>query len=534
ERMEERRRLLDSARLHTEMLDAVTDGYLHVDAGWRVTFASIGSGHRRRIHDELVGRTLWEVFPRMEGTRFEEEFRAAMRTRQARVFEAYYAPAETWYEDRLFPAGDGLALYYRDVTARRRLESQLESRNRQQTTVAALGQHALSLPSLDGLLSVVAQEVATTLEVEFCKILELTPSGDFRLRAGVGWRPGLVGAAIVEAGHSQAGFTLQSDAPVVVADLRTETRFTGPSLLHEHGVTSGMSVILKGSRGPFGVLGAHTRAARAFTRDDIHFLQAVANLLATAIERSRVEEELRLHRETLESMVEQRTAALQEAVRELEAFSYTVSHDLRTPLRSIDGFSRLLLRRHAAALPPEAQAMLEAVGDGAIQMGHLIESVLALFRVGRAELARQELDLSAMATGILRQRAGMAPGRRVAWDIEPGLVASGDRDLVHLALETQLGNAWKFTARTPAARITLRREGEAFCVADNGAGFEMALAKELFQPFHRLHTPDAFEGTGIGLATVARIIRRHGGSVWAEAETDKGARFFFTLPPPGQ
>jgi PAS domain S-box-containing protein len=420
--------------------------------------------------------------------------------------------------------------FTRDVTARRHLEWQLESRNRQQTVVARLGQTAISTPSLDDLFAIVAQEVAATLEVEFCKVLELAPDGNFRLRAGAGWAPGLVGTAIVEAGHSQAGFTLQSDAPVVVADLQTETRFSGPSLLHEHGVVSGMSVLLKGSKGPFGVLGAHSRAARAFTQDDINFLQAVANLLAAAIERDRVGTELRLHRENLESMVAQRTAALQEAVRELEAFSYTVSHDLRTPLRTIDGYSRLLLRRDAAALRPEARQMLEAVGDGAIQMGRLIESVLALSRVGRASLARERLDLGAMAEGILRQRAGQAPGRRVALDIEPGLTATGDRDLVRLALDNLLGNAWKFTGRTPAARITFGRVDGAFCVADNGAGFDMAHSKELFQPFHRLHSPDEFEGTGIGLATVARIVQRHGGSIWAESAAGQGARFFFTLP----
>ncbi|HEX2065460.1 MAG TPA: ATP-binding protein, partial [Candidatus Thermoplasmatota archaeon] len=414
--------------------------------------------------------------------------------------------------------------------AKRRLERQLEARNRQHAAVARLGQLALSERDLPQVLDAAVREAAQALDVEFCKILQLRPGGDLLLRAGTGWRPGLVGTLTIAAGlESQAGYTLQSGGSVIATDLATETRFHPTPLLMEHGVVSGMGVAIDGPERPYGVLSVHTARRREFNEDDIHFLQSIAHLLATAIERNHVEAQLRQHRESLEAAVAQRTGDLLEAVRELEAFSYTVSHDLRTPLRAIDGYSRLLLLRNADELSPAARQMLEAIGDQAIRMGRLIESILVLSRISRADLDRKPLDLGGMATEILRQLAQECPERRVGWAIEPGLVAEGDQELVRLALENLLGNAWKFTSRTPAARIRLRRVGNAFCVEDNGAGFDMAHAGQLFQPFHRLHAATEFDGTGIGLATVARIVRRHGGRIWAESRPNEGARFYFEL-----
>ncbi|HUR63850.1 MAG TPA: ATP-binding protein [Candidatus Thermoplasmatota archaeon] len=259
-------------------------------------------------------------------------------------------------------------------------------------------------------------------------------------------------------------------------------------------------------------------------------------ILRDISERHAMEEQLRQHRLNLETMVQRRTAQLLEANRELEAFSYTVSHDLRSPLRSIDGFSRILLAKHGKDLPQEARAMLGMLGDGAIRMGNLIESILALSRLSRVELANGPVDLSAMAQAILRELQAKEPDRHVEWEVAPGLRATGDAGLLRLALENLLQNAWKFTGAKATARISVRaadtRDGRAFVVADDGAGFDMALADELFQPFHRLHTPSEFEGTGIGLATVNRIVRRHGGRIWAEAEVGRGARFYFTVGTP--
>lgn len=415
---------------------------------------------------------------------------------------------------------------------RQRIETTLRHRNLQQAAVATLGQRALTGPHMDVLFAEAMRDVATTLEVDLCEVLQRDPDGrTLLLCAGIGWQPDLVGTVRVSSRmNSQAGFTLNSSAPVVITDLRTESRFDPSSILRDHGVVSGMSVIVPGRTRPFGILGAHTRSLRAFTLDDTNFLQAVANLLGTAIERHAVEGELRRHRDDLEGLVQERTLLLAASNRELESFSYTISHDLRAPLRGINGLSKILQRKHGASLPPAAQEMLQQLASEAVRMGHLIESVLSLSRLGSVSLTHVPVDISSAATLVLQRLQASAPARVVEWTVEPGLRAVGDQGLLQIVLENLLGNAWKFTGRTPKARISVSGETGGFRVQDNGAGFDMAHARELFHPFHRLHAADEFEGTGIGLATVSRIVGRHVGRIWAESERNKGATFHVTLP----
>lgn len=237
--------------------------------------------------------------------------------------------------------------------------------------------------------------------------------------------------------------------------------------------------------------------------------------------------------ETLEERVRLRTMQLESANNELEAFSYSVSHDLRAPLRSIDGFSKLLLEKHAAGLSDQARNYLDRVRNAAQRMGRLIDDLLMLSRIGRKELRRDTIDLSALAKEVFDELRSQESERRVTVEIEPGLTAAGDAELLRIVLDNLLGNAWKFTSRTEGAEITfsaVKRDGERFFrVRDNGAGFEMTYADKLFHPFQRLHTESEYSGTGIGLATVQRIIARHGGQVFAESEPGEGASFYFSL-----
>jgi signal transduction histidine kinase len=219
-----------------------------------------------------------------------------------------------------------------------------------------------------------------------------------------------------------------------------------------------------------------------------------------------------------------------EALAELEAFNYSVSHDLRSPLRAIEGFSRLLAEGHAAQLDAEGHDYLERVRSGAQRMSELIQDLLALSRVGRGELRHDRVDLSAIARHVTDELRARDPDRAVDVRVADGLVAEGDERLLTIALENLLGNAWKFTAKRPRAVITVDREASgAFVVRDNGAGFDMAHAARLFEPFCRLHSETEFEGTGIGLAIVRRIIERHRGRVWALGEIGGGAAIRFTL-----
>ena len=227
-------------------------------------------------------------------------------------------------------------------------------------------------------------------------------------------------------------------------------------------------------------------------------------------------------------------AELERKNRELEAFSYSVSHDLRAPLRSIDGFSQALLEDYAPRLEPTAKDYLERVRGAAQRMGELIDDMLLLSRVGRAELRKEPVDLSELAAQIIADLRRNAPGRTVTVTIEPGLIADVDPRLMRIALENLLGNAWKFTAKQERAEIVLGTEPSAeeptFFVRDNGAGFNMKYAEKLFRAFQRLHSQSEFAGTGIGLATVHRVVDRHGGRVWAEGTEGQGAAFYFAFP----
>lgn len=253
--------------------------------------------------------------------------------------------------------------------------------------------------------------------------------------------------------------------------------------------------------------------------------------------RARAEAKLRRLNRELEGRVSQRTAQMETANKELEAFAYSVSHDLRAPLRGIDGFSQALMEDYGEQLDDTGRHYLSRVRAGTQRMGMLIDDLLRLSRVSRAQMQWGPVDLGSMAKSILDELRQQDPGRQVAVRIQEGLQASGDAHLLRIALDNLLGNAWKYTSRHAGARIEMGSQatdgGRAFFVKDDGAGFDMAYAHKLFGVFQRLHGADEFPGTGVGLATVARIIHRHGGRIWAEGAPEKGATFFFTLPEEG-
>ena len=269
------------------------------------------------------------------------------------------------------------------------------------------------------------------------------------------------------------------------------------------------------------------------------FLFTTAAFYGYLIDRSRSEQR-RVREQAfadLERLVAQRTADLTATNHELSAFAYSVSHDLRAPLRAIDAFSQALLEDYGGALDAQGQDYLRRVRSNASRMGQLIDDLLQLSRLTRIELEVEAIDLSAMARAIAADLQRANPNRVVTFAIEPGIVTQADPRLLRVLLENLIGNAWKYTSRHPAAQIAIGRaqqDGETvYFVRDDGAGFDLAYADKLFRPFQRLHTTDEFEGAGVGLATAQRVVRRHGGRIWADAAPEKGATFFFTLPSSG-
>lgn len=282
-----------------------------------------------------------------------------------------------------------------------------------------------------------------------------------------------------------------------------------------------------------GVLCVFTRTDKKPSERSLKLLGTIVTQTAITIENARLYEEVKKYTSQLEKIVSERTAELQTANKELEAFSYSVSHDLRAPLRAIDGFSLALLEDYSDKLNKEAKHHLERVRNGAMEMDKLINDLLNLSRLSRRELTRESVDISMIIKAIRDKLIASEPGRSVKFTIAENVHVVGDGGLLKIVMENLLNNAWKFTGKKKTTKIefgVLEKEGKTvYYIKDNGVGFDMKYADKLFNPFQRLHRKEDYPGTGIGLATVHRIISKHGGSIWAESELGKGATFYFTI-----
>jgi light-regulated signal transduction histidine kinase (bacteriophytochrome) len=274
--------------------------------------------------------------------------------------------------------------------------------------------------------------------------------------------------------------------------------------------------------------------ADAFTPEQLRIAEEVATQLAIAMFQAQLLARLRDHAAHLEATVRKRTEALEAANKELESFSYSVSHDLRAPLRAVDGYARMLEEDYAARLDDEGRRLLGVVRQSSVRMGRLIDDLLAFSRLGRQQLAKLPVDMAELARDVVTELRNGATAS-VELGALPG--ARADRALIRQVWINLVGNALKYSGKRPDARIEIggRRDGgeNVYWVRDNGVGFDMRYADKLFGVFQRLHRADEFDGTGVGLAIVQRVVARHGGRVWAEAKPGEGACFHFSLPAEG-
>jgi PAS domain S-box-containing protein len=340
-----------------EIYRRISDAFVALDDEWRFTHLNEHAEELTGVSaEEVLGETLWETFPGAVGTAFEDRYREAMETQTSITFVARYPPLDSWFEVHAYPSESGLSIYFRDVSEKIEHEHKLERRAEQQTRLARLGQMALEATELDALFDEAVAAVAETLDHDYAKVLERRPDhDDLFLRAGVGWRDGLVGEATVPTDReSQAGYTLESSDPVVVEDLSVDDRFDGPDLLVDHDVTSGISVVIGPRENPWGVLGTHDRAELEFDEEDADFVQGVANVLATAIERNRREIELERQRERL--------AALEE----VNTITRTINHELASQ-STREEIERVVCARLAESDSYEFAWIGEAV-DGTVRV----------------------------------------------------------------------------------------------------------------------------------------------------------------------
>jgi signal transduction histidine kinase len=335
------------------------------------------------------------------------------------------------------------------------------------------------------------------------------------------------------------GTAMYTRKMVIVADVLNDPRWAGfKHLIEPHGFRACWSAPILAGDVVLGTFAMYYRDVRVPGPKDTKLLDLATHMARIAIERHRARTELARYRDHLEDVVNTRTQELEAARKELEAFSHSVAHDLRAPLRRIDGFSEILIEDFANDLSDAGRKYLDRIRAGCQQMNALIHDMLELSLVARGTLKREPIDITALAGDVVSDLRSAAPDRTVDVKILSHMTARADPRLLKIAFVNLIGNAWKYTSRTKDARVevgtTTGGDGVVFYVKDNGVGFDAEHAAQLFAPFQRFHSAREFEGTGIGLATVQRIVHRHAGSIWCESAVGAGCTFFFTIPESGE
>ena len=486
-----------SARL-TATLESITDGFYLINKDWNFAYLNAQAERMlQRSRHDLLGKNAWQAFPAALGSPIEQEYRRAVQAQCTARFEVFYPPLGTWFDVHAHPTDEGLAVYFQDITPRRLAQAQLRLL---ETAVSYLSD------------VVVITQVDAAPEVE-SKIVFVNEA--FERRTGYG-RDELIGKS-----------------PEVLRQTLFERSEDGSVAAHKMWRPVQGEMLIHARQGDEFWLDVHVVALT----DENGLLTHWVSVGRDITERRQAGQAILELNSELEARVRCRTVQLEAANQELEAFSYSVSHDLRSPLKTIEGFSHLLERAVGGEADKKSKHYLSRIRAGVRHMGELIDGLLSLAQLSRETLQFSKVDLSAIARRVEHECREREPDRQAQVHIQDGMLARGDARLLSVVMQNLLGNAWKFTARQEQAHIDIGSQagtGDAigqtvYFIQDNGAGFDMAHAQKLFGTFERLHSPADFAGTGIGLATVKRVIERHAGRVWAEGQEGEGATFYFTL-----
>ena len=559
--------LRESEARYGAFIDATSDMVYVKDDELRHVVANRALGaFLGREPAEIIGRTDAELMSAhaAETCRFSD-----LQTLQKGSLVVSEEPiGDRTYETTKFPVPlqsgkTGLGGIIRDITERKRAETERQ-------TLFEIMQGLTTAENLQAYLGLVHHAIAKVVFAEnFFVVLKDKDTGFFEEVYAVDQYDALSPPALLE--KSICAYVFRSGEPLLLSQARfAELAARGEVELVGADSPSWLGVPLITSKETIGVMVVQDyEGANRYSERDKEFLVSIAGQVAQIVERKRAEEEIRQLNAELEQRVAARTAQLQATNKELEAFAYSVSHDLRAPLRGIDGWSQALLEDYYEQLDDQARVYLNRVRAEAQRMGGLIDALLQLSRVTRVEKQKRPVDLSALAHTVMAQLRANEPERQAEVLIQPGLTAYGDPRLLELVLTNLLDNAWKFTGPRPQTRIEFGRiadfrlqtpvpeaerrgisdlsgseksemagttghavgnqKSQIYYVRDNGVGFDMTYAQRLFGAFQRMHAATEFPGTGIGLATVQRIVQRHGGRTWAEAVVDGGATFYFTL-----
>jgi PAS domain S-box-containing protein len=467
----------------------MTDLFFAIDRDYRVLFVNRAVLERNeRMSDDYAGKNHWDLWPTMRGTVVEESYRVAFSTGVPVRFEYLYEPTGAWIDANVYPYADHLHIYFRDISDRKLAEQELAHRERELRLVLDAIPH-------------IAWALDSKGDVEYINAR---------------WKE-FTGLGVDRESMRQA---LHPEDVARVVETMARSRETG--------LPEGYDVRVRSKVGDYRWLRVrwspfHDGDGKIIrwigTSTDVHD----EVLMEQALRES--EERYRLLAETLELLVQERTSELEAAYREQESFSYSVSHDLRAPLRSIVSSARILDEDYGQNLPGEAKKLLDRQAHAALRLAQLIDDLLELSRIGRREILKTDVDLSAIFASVATV---FEPCDGLQFVIEPNMKVLGDPRLLQLLAQNLLENAVKFSPNGGRVAVGQRHDG-AYFVSDQGIGFQPEYASKLFQPFQRLHTDEEFPGTGIGLASVKRIVERHGGRVWADGMVEKGATFFFTL-----